>query len=268
MNSFNLSHKSSITNEFRVDYPEGDVDRVEANKKQLNYIVSRSDSKYIMFNIDEAEKLLSLGIDASDFSYKKVITTSTINDDLLPLYHLEIETELIRAFRPDFHIPCDKPVYQTQNKNERLWNIKQIVEDTIEMNKKLSDTDINLIPLIKGIDDDEISFCCYGYKSFGFEAFSYYCAQYFGNGRGNLTNQLISDVRHIVRTFDLQYLMVIGIGSRKIIQQLPRTVVKSYAHARKIRENCWKSDLSMSTQKRIIDFGTDRLHSREVLELS
>lgn len=220
-------------------YPVGYVARVEADMTQINAVIQNHIIGAIMLNIDDAEKLLKMGLDTSYFgSNKLVITTSTIDDRSLPKYYLEKEVEVVTDFGPKFHVPRDRPVYLSQNKKERLWNIRTQVEDTIEMRQLLNGTSTKLIPLLKGIDQEELHASYIPLKNEGFDAFTYYTAQYFGNGRGNLSTDLITDVRVISTLPNIGYVMLIGVQSENIIRKLP-PVVKAYAGLRFIKENCW-----------------------------
>ena len=230
---------NSTSSQFSL-YPVGYIARVEAELSQMKLVIETKSINAVMLNIDDAEKLVKMGLDSSYFGPNKlVMTTSTINDLTLPKYYLEREAEVVTKFCPKFHIPRDRPVYLSQNKRERLWNISTQVEETIELLELLDGTSTKLIPLLKGVDREELLSCYFPLRNKGFRAFSYYVAQYFGNGRGNLSTNLINDVREISTLPDLFYIMLIGLQSKNIIRKLP-PVVRAYAGSRFTRENCWK----------------------------
>lgn len=241
-NFCNFSTTSTPSSKQHFAYPAGYIARVEAKISQINAVILNSNICAIMLNIDDAEKLLEIGLESSYFgSSKLVITTSTIDDHLLPTYYLEKELEIITAFKPNFHIPRDKPVYLSQNKKERLWNIRMQVDDTLEMRDLLKGTSIDLIPLLKGVDQEELNASYFPLKNEGFITFSYYVAQYFGNGRGNLSTNLITDVKLISLLPSIEYVMLIGVQSQNILRKLP-PVIRAYAGLRFIRENCWNQN--------------------------
>jgi hypothetical protein len=234
------SLSTTSTEKQYLAYPAGHIARIEASFQQIEAVSNDESIKTVMINLDDAEALLRRGIDSSCFrDDKQVITTSTINDNILPLYHLEKEAEIVSNFMPTFHIPSDKPVYLSQSKNERLWNIQCQVNDTINLRILLNNTPVMLIPLLKGINYEEILASYLPMRREGFAAFSYYAAQYFGNGRGNFRNVLLKDVKLISQLPSLAYLLLIGVESRNLLGRMPE-IVKAHAGNRYIRENCWR----------------------------
>lgn len=240
----NFNHDSSFSSFKKNDtygYPKGHIIRVEADLSQINLVIKNTTIKTVMINLDDAEKLLNSGINSSYFGPKKlVITTSTISDLNLSKYFLEKEASIVIDFAPNFHIPRDRPVYLSQNEKERLWNIQAQVEETIELRELLNQTSIKLIPLLKGVNREEQLSSYIPLKNEGFKAFSYYSVQYFGKGRGNLSNYLIKDLWGISNLPDIQYIMLVGIESERILRRLPPEI-KAFAGLRFVRENCWKT---------------------------
>ena len=232
---------SSISAEQTISaYPTGAIARVEADRLQISNVSQNNSINTIMINLDDAEKLLSWGLDSSYFSSeKRVITTSTINDDLLPKYYLEKEADIVRRFKPNFHVPRDKPVYLTQNKKERIWNIRSQIEEVMLMKNLLSDSSVMLIPLLKGVYYEELLACYLPLKNEGFECFAYYATQYFGKGRGNKSDTLINDIKIIFTLPSIQYLLLIGIQSKRVLGKMP-TLVKAHASFDFVRKNCWQ----------------------------
>lgn len=239
-NSANYSFNPNPSGIQNSVYPLGHIARAEADISQISAVINSTITKCVMINVDEAEKLLRKGIDSAYFGpNKQIITTSTIDDRWLPKYYLEKEADIVMKFGPSHHVPRDRPVYLSQNKKERLWNIQTQVEDTLQMKEILADSKINMIPLLKGVDMEELLSSYVPLKNEGFQAFSYYSAQYFGNGRGNLTSELIKDMRTVANLPELDYVMLIGTQSDNIIRKLP-SIVKAYAGMRFVKENCWQ----------------------------
>ena len=235
------SFVSNLTNEQLSSYPIGYIARVEADLSQINLVMQNTTIRAVMLNIDDVEMLVNKGLDSSYFGPNKlVITTSTIDDRSLSRYYLEKEVEIITDFGPKFHVPRDRPVYLSQNKKERMWNIRTQVEETIEMRELLHGTSTKLIPLLKGVDREELLSSYISLKNERFKAFSYYVAQYFGNGRGNLSTDLINDVRVISTLPSINYVILIGVQSENIIRKLP-PLVRAYSGLGFIRENYWKN---------------------------
>lgn len=234
VDNWHLKKDNALSN-----FPSGYIDRVEANNRQIAFISQNSSIQSVMVNIDDAEKLLKKGIDSSCFGgMKTVITTSTINDDALPYFYLEKEAEIVKRFRSNFHIPCDKPVYATQNRDERLYNIRNQVEDTLRLKDMLTGSGTTLIPLVKGIYADELSVSTIALRKQGYEAFAYYGGQYFGNGRGNKSNEFVTYVNKIVTELNLSYLLLIGVHSNEVLSKMPQQV-KAHSSLHLVRTNCW-----------------------------
>lgn len=234
VNRWNLEKDNALSN-----FPSGYIDRVEANYRQITFISRNSSIRTVMVNIDDAEKLLKKGLDSSSFGVTKtVITTSTISDDVLPYFYLEKEAEIVTRFRSNFHVPCDKPVYETQSRNERLYNIRNQVEETLSLKDLLIGTGTKLIPLVKGIQADELLASTLALRKLGFEAFAYYGGQYFGNGRGNKSTDLLTQVNKIVTELNLGYLLLIGVHSSEVLSKMPRAV-KAHSSLHIVRINCW-----------------------------
>lgn len=237
-------------------FPHGYIHRVENNESQFYHVLNDENIRFVMINIDHAEQMLKDGKDSSFFGEsKKVITTSTINDDILPKYFPEKEARIVRQFNPHHHIPSDRPVYKTQNRNERMWNIRNSVAGAVRVRELLYGTSITLIPLIKGVENEELIVSHRLLKTNGFLAVSYYCAQYFGRNRGNYSNLLISDLKNMVDILDLSYLLLIGLSSHEIVRNLPPEVV-AHAGSGLIRKSCWnKEEASFGTQLTLGEVG-------------
>ena len=150
-------------------------------------------------DLHHAEALAKGGETASTFfPHGSVITTSTIYDSRLQEYTPDRELEVLTSFKPSFHIPCDRPVYTTQNSIQRRYFIESLQRSTIFVRDALRGTGISLIPLVKGLTQEEWLLCYEPLASEGFRGFAYYTAQYFGRGRGCRTRQLVEDVTGIL----------------------------------------------------------------------
>jgi hypothetical protein len=175
-----------------------------------------------MIDIDIAERLVRKGHSASSVFPPpiRVITTTTIADRKNVRYHLEKELEVIQAFKPKCHIPCDRPVYISQSKRERIWMINTYVSEIEHFVSRIKTDDIYLIPLIKGVERDEREICYERFKSLGIDYVSYYVAQYFSNHKGNL----LLDINGLISESGFNRVMLIGLQSKAKLRKLPPQV--------------------------------------------
>jgi len=214
--------------------------------KQVDFLDDIKLNKWVMIDINKIERLLKKGYTSKTFfkSEINVISTTTIHDDIIVRYYFDKELEIVKKFKPRCHIPCDKPIYLTQNKNERLWLLQTYLEELERMVDCLS-KDILLIPQIKGIDKDEREMCYDVFNKLKLRYMSYYVAQYFGNYRGGKKGNLIKDVKELISESGLEYLMLIGVQSKDILKKLPPQVIA-------VAGQRWRADCelgSMTTEE-------------------
>jgi len=204
------------------DIPFGLVYRVDLCSSQLEFTRTIKDPQWIMIDIDIADRLVKKGYSASTvFPLPiRVITTTTIADRKNVRYHLEKELEVIKAFRPKCHIPCDRPVYVSQSKRERLWMINTYVSEIERFISGINTDEIHLIPLIKGVERDEREICYERFRSLGINYVSYYVAQYFSNHKGNL----LHDINEMISEGGIGRVMLIGLQSKAKLRKLPPQV--------------------------------------------
>ena len=112
------------------ELPVGIIPRIENQKLHFKFLDGNKYVTWIMVDIHNAEALTNKGLTAlSAFGPNlKVITTTTIHDKRLTEYHLEKELRVIKAFHPNCHIPCDRPVYTSMGEKERLWFVRTYIE--------------------------------------------------------------------------------------------------------------------------------------------
>lgn len=174
----------------------------------------------LMFNLNEAFKIqrkFSMWHDS--FGNAISIVTTTMADQILCSLTGEEEVKFLSEFQPCFYIPSDVPTYITQSPNTRHFYIKESANSTLKIVEALSKIPANhtqIIPLIKGTNHNEFTFSYSLLKSHGFHYFAYYCGQYFMYGRRS--NQLIEDVRDILKIIGKDSLLLVGVGSQKILR--------------------------------------------------
>lgn len=215
--------------------PIGLIPRIVYTRKHLEFLNSYSNLSYVMINMDVAERLANRGISSFDILPKgRVITTSTIADPKLCRYTVEDEIELVKNFKPAWHIPCDYPVYYEESKEGRQWFIDAVVEDTKTFIRETKQLGIGTIPLIKGIDESEWRRSINPFRKMGVNNYAFYVKQYYGRNRGKNDNLMVEHVRRIVHSCDINYVMLIGYQSPNRIQDLPPEV-RAFAGERWIR---------------------------------
>lgn len=208
------------------DLPFGMVYRVEGTSRQLELARTIRGPQWVMIDIDIAERLVRQGHRASSLFPEpvRVITTTTIADRKGARYHLERELEVVKAFRPRCHIPCDRPVYITQCKDERLWMVKTYLGEVARFVARADG--IRIIPLVKGVDRDERELCYGRFRAMGVDYVSYYVAQYFGSRGGHVVN----DINVIISESGFRRVMLIGLQSKRRLRKLAPQVTAMAGH--------------------------------------
>ena len=203
----------------------------------------------IMINLDLAERLCQDGINASSFyPGGNVITTSTIHDSILAKYTVENEIDIIKTFRPRWHIPSDVPVYHEDCDEGRARFIEFFVEDTLTFIHQIKGHNIGIIPLVKGINGDEWLMSTQPFVDMGITEFAFYVRQYFGSTKGRNERLMVRDLQSLISTCEVGYLMLIGYQSNQYLTQLPPQV-KCFAGERWVRNSILKKGNADSSKE-------------------
>ena len=223
-------------NELRsTTLPTGLILRIEYLQKHLDFLSIPFDLPYIMLNLDTVKRLTDKGLTAREFyPYGDIITTSTIHDNILCNFTVEHEIEVITKFKPAWHIPCDYPTYYEDCDEGREWFIDAIVEDTLSFIEAVKDTSIEVIPLVKGINESEWKRSISPFRNRGIDHFAFYVKQYFGSNNGKNDQLMVEHIRRIVYSCHPDYLMLIGYQSTLRVREIPPEV-KAFAGERWIR---------------------------------
>ncbi|ELZ68562.1 hypothetical protein C457_11176 [Haloferax prahovense DSM 18310] len=182
----------------------------------------------VMIKITEVETLLRHRGEVRDTYFPDdvtVITSGVIHDDDLKELRWTQERNAVQAFGPDFHIPTDYPVYGNMDSESRVENIRNMMEGTEWMMKELVDTDIQILPLVKGYTPDERGICYDMIRRHQLQYCVYYGSQYFGGKMGNGIQKLDQDVRDVVSELTLEGLILIGLQSSNGLARMPPEVV-------------------------------------------
>jgi len=218
-----------------LSLPTGLIPRFEYSKKHLNFLSIPFDLPYIMLNLDIVEKLTDKGLTALDiYPHGNIITTSTIHDDVLCNFTVEHEIDVVTKFEPAWHIPCDYPTYYEDCDEGREWFIDVMVEDTLSFIEAVEDTSIDVLPLVKGINESEWKRSISPFRSRGINHFAFYVKQYFGNKNGKNDKLMVDHIRRMVYFCHPDYLMLIGYQSPLRVRNIPPEV-QAFAGERWIR---------------------------------
>ena len=222
--------------EFRsTPLPTGLIPRIEYYKKHLDFLSIPFYLPYIMLNLDAVERLTDKGLTAREiYPYGDIITTSTIHDDILCNFTVEHEIDVITKFKPAWHIPCDYPTYYEDCDEGREWFIDAIVEDTMSFIEAVKDTSIEVLPLVKGINESEWKRSISPFRNRGINHFAFYVKQYFGSHNGKNDELMIEHIRRMIYSCHPDYLMLIGYQSPLRVRDIPPEV-QAFAGERWIR---------------------------------
>ncbi len=215
--------------------PTGLIPRIEYSKRHLDFLSIQFGVPYIMLNLDVVERLTDRGFTALDiYPYGNIITTSTIHDDTLCNFTVEHEIDVIKKFEPAWHIPCDYPTYYEDCDEGREWFIDATVEDTLSFIEAVEDTSIDVLPLVKGINEGEWMRSISRFRNKGINHFAFYVKQYFGNNNGRNDELMVDHIRRMVSSCHPDYLMLIGYQSPLRVRDIPPEV-QAFAGERWIR---------------------------------
>lgn len=209
------------------DAPRGPVLLMEKQTAHNKFRRNNLNNLTVLLRITAVQTLLNQGETAESWFDDKtqVITTTTVNDEILSELDWEEELQLIQEFQPDFHIPCDYPVYETQEPEIRRHYLLKSLKGMIWMAGELYGSKTRIIPLIKGTNPEERNLCFKVLDHIGAEYCTFYGTQYFTANIG--FNQLLDDLRNVVSEAPRLEIMLIGLQSPRRLNQLPPQIVAS-----------------------------------------
>jgi hypothetical protein len=207
------------------DTPRGTIILVERQNPHELFLQGCPPETKVLLRIDDVRRILSRGETADSFYNEEltVITTTTVHDRILGQLTWEEEAELIRAFKPDYHIPCDYPVYKHDDEDTRRKHVRNCLEGVLFVGHQLSDVKTQIIPLVKGETTDERELCYNLFETIGARYVAFYAAQYFLSGKG--FTPLLQSLQAIASEAPHLKIMVIGLQSPRLLAQVPPQVV-------------------------------------------
>lgn len=206
-------------------YPVGSIARAEAQWSHREF-VHGVEPDYVMINIIHARQLMKRGETLESYfgSGVETIVTTTVSDEKLNLITWEDELEIVKAVEPDYHIPTDYSIYSSFPKQQQIDCLVACMDGTRWMYEKLKDTDITIIPLIKGKTPAQRQVSYDLMADLGINYCAFYASRYFTGKYGNRISDLVSDVEKVSAEFNPD-IMLIGLLSPNYISKFPSNVV-------------------------------------------
>jgi hypothetical protein len=205
----------------------GAIPRIEAQKTHIKFVNTVAPPD-VMLPIDHAERLANDGETADSLfpERTRVITTTTIADDLLDRLSWEKECDIVDRFAPAFHIPADHAVYGDDPPEKRADRAHRCAAGTLWMADQFTVRDISteIIPLIKGTTEHERMFGYRACEALDTILAATYVAQYFsGSGGHPAIFRLLEAIQaETDATLDI---VVIGLLSTYYLPDVPANVV-------------------------------------------
>lgn len=205
--------------------PKGPVLLIERQEAHDRFHENHPRQLTILLRITAVKTLVNKGETAETYfgEHVTIITTTTINDRLLSNLGWADELNLIQQFQPDFHIPCDYPVYKNDDPLLRRRHVLKCLEGTIWIASNLYGTKTRVIPLLKGETPHERWLCYQVFQYLGARYCVFYGTQYFTANIGFY--QLQEDLRTVVSEAPYLRVMLIGLQSAHRLEQLPPQIV-------------------------------------------
>ncbi|SFT04259.1 hypothetical protein [Halostagnicola kamekurae] len=227
--------------------PGLEIPRVQATQSHFEF--SMLLEGVVMISIEDARRLAAKGETAeSVFGNMLVAVTTTVHDEVLEEWYPQKEIQLIIDFKPDFHIPCDRPVYRTDSKKERREIITRYLRDLKEISRAIKNLSTEIIPLVKGVLPRERKECYRCFEGLDFDRIGYYCAQYFLYG--NHGEDLIQDVRQIVGEAQPRAMLLIGVQASSYLRRMPPEVTAAAGERWRRKSGLRNDSLSMQQVQR------------------
>jgi hypothetical protein len=178
----------------------------------------------ILVQLTDAETLVNQSETANSYfpASINIITTSTVNDHYLSGLHWRDELEIVREFAPDYHIPCDLPVYRRNDRSVRRERISKYFNRVLAFAQAADDASFEVIPLAKALTQEEWKMAKESFDLLEVEVYALYGTQYFLEEGG--FSQLLSDLRVAASTNPNRDILLIGLLSPRLLQHLPPQV--------------------------------------------
>jgi len=207
---------------------------VSAERQKAHEEVLRGDAGFrnMVLKLDQVRRALKKGSTSSDYldGAYTFVSTSTMQDAKTKDLGWREEADLVRKFRPAFHIPTDYPVYESDSVAVREENIRRLLDGTDWMIQELADTRTRVLPLLKGVTPGEREVFYRMFRERGFETCAFYGTQYFTQGPG--LQALNRDLHRVQAEAPELRVFLIGLLSPKYLNRVPSNVVGAAGQAK------------------------------------
>lgn len=205
--------------------PRGPVLLVEKQEAHEQFHKDHPRQLTVLLRITHARRLVNQNETAESYfdDSVTVVTTTTVNDRVLSELDWEEEYGLVAQFQPDFHIPCDYPVYKEDDPILRRKHVIKCLKGMIWMAGEFSGMRTQILPLLKGETPYERHLCYQVFDHIGTKYCVFYGTQYFTAGIG--FNQLRKDLRTVASEASDLEIMLIGLQSPDLLEQVPPQIV-------------------------------------------
>lgn len=205
--------------------PKGTVLLYEPQAAHEEFLENNPSELTVLPRINHVRTLLNRGETAETYFGENVtvITSTTVHDRRLSDLEWENERDLILEFQPDFHIPCDYPVYKDDNREKRHQHVRKYLKGIIWIAGELYGTKTRVLPLIKGETPEERRLCYQVFNHLGVRYCVFYGTQYFTASIGFY--RLLEDLREIASEAPQLKIMLIGLQSPTRLEQVPPQIV-------------------------------------------
>ncbi len=152
----------------------------------------------------------------------KLVLTSTISDEKLEDWFPRRELIFAERIGADAIVPCDRPVYDRDARSQRVETIRTYVADLKEIVPEFQESNIEVVPLVKGKTEYERGLCYDAFTELGLTRVAYYCVQYFSYGFRY--KALLERIQRVALEFEPENMMLIGFQSENSISDFPPCV--------------------------------------------
>lgn len=205
--------------------PRGCVARIEKQSAHEEFLNAGEPVPSILISLTDAEIIHNEGRTLWDYipDETTTITTTTVADDDLSSLSIDREEKIIRGVQPDYHIPGDVPVYNENFRVVRKCRIFDNLCRLADLAGRIEDTSVGLLPLIKGVNQEEWSRVGDAFDELGADHFVFYGTQYYTRGPG--FGELREHICTIASMMPDKTIMTIGPMSPEQVNELPHQVV-------------------------------------------
>ncbi|SFR56555.1 hypothetical protein SAMN04487937_2808 [Halorubrum sodomense] len=202
-------------------YLTGVIPRIEAKQEHLDLASRAKSIETVMLDYPHARRLDQNGVNLADIDVE-LILTSTVPDETLEEWFPARELAFAKRVGADAIVPCDRPVYNSDARSQRIETVQTYVADLKEFVPKFQSAGVEVVPLVKGETEYERRLCYEAFAELGLTGLAYYCVQYFSYGFRY--KALLERIHRIAREFEPENMMLIGFQSENLVSDFPPCV--------------------------------------------